>query len=111
MAEAIDAIGRSWKIKSSAMSECFLQLFEYILRLTHQAPTDCTTLPLAGFGRFQIFLLFYAGSAWLSDAMEMMILSMLGPAVCSLREKSSEQALLHLNSPAYFHWQEKQAAS
>lgn len=43
----------------------------------------------AGFGKFQIFLLFYAGSAWLSDAMEMMILSLLGPAVRSLKGNES----------------------
>jgi len=35
----------------------------------------------AGFGVFQLLLLFYAGLAWAADAMEMMLLSFLGPAV------------------------------
>ena len=50
----------------------------------------------AGFGKFQIFLLFYAGSAWLSDAMEMMILSLLGPAVRSLKGNESMKWTLAL---------------
>lgn len=35
----------------------------------------------AGFGWFQVLLLLYAGLAWAADAMEMMLLSFLGPAV------------------------------
>ena len=35
----------------------------------------------AGFGRFQWMMLFYTGMAWCADAMEMMLLSFLGPAV------------------------------
>ena len=34
-----------------------------------------------GFGRFQMFMLVYTGMAWTSDAMEMMLLSFIGPAV------------------------------
>lgn len=37
------------------------------------------------FGRFQWFLLCYAGLAWLGDAMEVMILSYLGPSVSAYR--------------------------
>ena len=34
-----------------------------------------------GFGRYQVFMLVYTGMAWTSDAMEMMLLSFIGPAV------------------------------
>jgi hypothetical protein len=34
-----------------------------------------------GFGRFQWLLLIYVGMAWMSDALEMMLLSYLGPAL------------------------------
>lgn len=34
-----------------------------------------------GFGRFQALVLVYAGMAWVADAMEMMLLSFVGPAV------------------------------
>ncbi|XP_022143369.1 organic cation/carnitine transporter 7 isoform X2 [Momordica charantia] len=36
-----------------------------------------------GFGNFQIFVLAYAGMGWVSEAMEMMLLSFVGPAVQS----------------------------
>ena len=35
----------------------------------------------AGFGAFQLSMLFYCGCAWAADATEMMLLSFLGPAV------------------------------
>lgn len=35
----------------------------------------------AGFGRFQLVMLFFTGLAWMGDAMEMMLLSFLGPSV------------------------------
>ena len=35
----------------------------------------------SGFGRFHVMLLFYCGCAWAADAVEMMLLSFLGPAV------------------------------
>ncbi|KMS97142.1 hypothetical protein BVRB_7g178070 [Beta vulgaris subsp. vulgaris] len=34
-----------------------------------------------GFGKFQVYLLVYAGMGWISEAMEMMLLSFVGPAV------------------------------
>ena len=34
-----------------------------------------------GVGKFQLLMLLYVGFAWMADAMEMMILSFLGPAV------------------------------
>lgn len=34
-----------------------------------------------GFGKFQAFVLFYAGMGWIGEAMEMMLLSFVGPAV------------------------------
>ncbi|KAM0916889.1 hypothetical protein ACQ4PT_009902 [Festuca glaucescens] len=35
----------------------------------------------SGFGRYQILILSYAGVAWISEAMEMMLLSFVGPSV------------------------------
>ena len=35
----------------------------------------------AGFGRFQVMMLGFTGLAWMGDAMEMMLLSFLGPSV------------------------------
>ncbi|GLJ11194.1 hypothetical protein SUGI_0146190 [Cryptomeria japonica] len=37
----------------------------------------------SGFGKYQWFLLFYAGMGWIAEAMEMMLLSFVGPAVHS----------------------------
>lgn len=34
-----------------------------------------------GFGKFQVYLLAYAGMGWIAEAMEMMLLSFIGPAV------------------------------
>ncbi|RAL42669.1 hypothetical protein DM860_009176 [Cuscuta australis] len=36
-----------------------------------------------GFGKFQVLVLIYAGMGWISEAMEMMLLSFVGPAVRS----------------------------
>ena len=36
-----------------------------------------------GFGRYQLWLLAYAGMSWTAEAMEMMLLSFVGPAVQS----------------------------
>lgn len=48
-----------------------------------------------GFGRFQVLVLAYAGMAWISEAMEMMLLSFVGPALASSWDlSSSQQALL-----------------
>lgn len=38
-------------------------------------------LSAMGFGKFQGFVLAYAGLGWVAEAMEMMILSFVGPAV------------------------------
>ncbi|KAJ3693481.1 hypothetical protein LUZ60_008961 [Juncus effusus] len=51
------------------------------------------SLTKSGFGKFQIFVLFYAGMGWIGEAMEMMLLSFVGPAVqaqwdLSAREES-----------------------
>jgi hypothetical protein len=38
-------------------------------------------LDCIGFGRFQVMMVVFAGFAWFSDAMEVMLLSFLGPSV------------------------------
>lgn len=43
-------------------------------------------LQVLGFGRFQVAMLLYAGLAWLGDAMEMLLLSFLGNAVCGVEK-------------------------
>ena len=48
-----------------------------------------------GFGYYQILLSFIVGMAWVADAMEMMILSVLGPALhCHWQITQVEQASL-----------------
>lgn len=47
-----------------------------------------------GFGKFQVMVLAYAGMGWVSEAMEMMLLSFVGPSVQSLWGLSSEQESL-----------------
>ncbi|XP_012573262.2 organic cation/carnitine transporter 7 isoform X1 [Cicer arietinum] len=44
-----------------------------------------------GFGKFQILVLVYAGIGWISEAMEMMLLSFVGPAVESAWNLSSHE--------------------
>ncbi|XP_008228025.1 PREDICTED: organic cation/carnitine transporter 7 [Prunus mume] len=44
-----------------------------------------------GFGKFQILVLAYAGMGWISEAMEMMLLSFVGPAAQSACGVSSQQ--------------------
>ncbi|PRQ51815.1 putative major facilitator, sugar transporter, major facilitator superfamily [Rosa chinensis] len=44
-----------------------------------------------GFGKFQLLVLAYAGMGWISEAMEMMLLSFVGPAVQSAWGLSSKQ--------------------
>ncbi|KAJ8763496.1 hypothetical protein K2173_002379 [Erythroxylum novogranatense] len=46
-----------------------------------QTYTVDEALASLGFGKFQVLVLVYAGMGWVSDAMEMMILSFIGPAV------------------------------
>ncbi|BAB02515.1 transporter-like protein [Arabidopsis thaliana] len=47
-----------------------------------------------GFGKFQIYVLAYAGMGWVAEAMEMMLLSFVGPAVQSLWNLSARQESL-----------------
>lgn len=47
-----------------------------------------------GFGNFQILVLAYAGMGWISEAMEMMLLSFVGPAVQSAWGLSSHEESL-----------------
>ncbi|XP_021769773.1 organic cation/carnitine transporter 7-like [Chenopodium quinoa] len=47
-----------------------------------------------GFGKFQSLILLYAGLGWISEAMEVMILSFVGPAVQTEWNLSSEQESL-----------------
>ena len=51
-------------------------------------------LSALGFGKFQVLVLMYAGMGWVSEAMEMMLLSFVGPAVQSLWDLSSQQESL-----------------
>lgn len=48
-----------------------------------------------GFGRFQIKLSLVTGLAWMADSMEMMVLSILGPALlCAWSLNAREKALI-----------------
>lgn len=47
-----------------------------------------------GFGKFQVLVLIYAGMGWISEAMEMMLLSFVGPAVHSAWNLSAHQETL-----------------
>ncbi|CAI0437117.1 unnamed protein product [Linum tenue] len=47
-----------------------------------------------GFGKFQIFVCLYAGMGWISEAMEVMILSFIGPSVKSQWDLSANQETL-----------------
>ncbi|XVF74908.1 hypothetical protein PTKIN_Ptkin13bG0148000 [Pterospermum kingtungense] len=51
-------------------------------------------LSAMGFGKFQILVLAYAGMGWISEAMEMMLLSFIGPAVQTLWGLSSHEESL-----------------
>ncbi|XP_028776853.1 organic cation/carnitine transporter 7 [Neltuma alba] len=48
-------------------------------------------LTAMGFGNFQLLVLAYAGLGWIAEAMEMMILSVVGPAVQSAWSLSPQQ--------------------
>ena len=43
--------------------------------------TVTEAIDASGFGRFQLMMLLFTGLAWMGDAMEMMLLSFLGPSV------------------------------
>lgn len=52
-------------------------------------------LASVGFGKFQMLVLAYAGMGWISEAMEMMLLSFVGPALQSAWNLSShEQSMI-----------------
>ncbi|XP_071720227.1 organic cation/carnitine transporter 7 isoform X2 [Rutidosis leptorrhynchoides] len=48
-------------------------------------------LAAVGFGKFQMLVLAYAGMGWISEAMEMMLLSFVGPALQSAWNLSSRE--------------------
>ncbi|GKC56062.1 ARID DNA-binding domain-containing protein [Tanacetum coccineum] len=48
-------------------------------------------LAAVGFGKFQMLVLVYAGMGWISEAMEMMLLSFVGPALQSAWNLSSRE--------------------
>ncbi|KAJ0965541.1 hypothetical protein J5N97_026679 [Dioscorea zingiberensis] len=48
-------------------------------------------LALTGFGKYQFLVLAYSGMGWISEAMEMMLLSFVGPAVQSEWKLSSNE--------------------
>ena len=65
-----------------------------------------------GFGKFQIFIIIVCGILWLSDGMEMMLLSILGPILmCEWQLQPWQEALIStavfagliLGSP-FFGW-------
>jgi MFS family permease len=59
-----------------------------------QSYTVDEALVALGFGNFQILVLAYAGMGWVSEAMEMMLLSFVGPAVQSAWGLSSNEESL-----------------
>lgn len=59
-----------------------------------QTYTVDEALESVGFGKFQILVLAYAGMGWISEAMEMMLLSFVGPAVQSAWNLSSHEESL-----------------
>ena len=70
------------------------------------SPLTCLTsepyllLQTVGVGKFQYLLLAYVGLAWISDAMEMMILSFVGPGVkCDFHITPAEES--HISSVVF----------
>ncbi|KNA05310.1 hypothetical protein SOVF_191640, partial [Spinacia oleracea] len=61
--------------------------------LTYTYTVD-DALVTMGFGKLQYLVLAYAGMAWVSEAMEMMILSFVGPAVKYAWDLSPKQESL-----------------
>lgn len=63
-----------------------------------QTPTQYTVteaIDFIGFGKFQWLMLLYTGLAWCADAMEMMLLSFLGPAAkCEWGLTPSQESLI-----------------
>lgn len=56
-----------------------------------QSYTVDDALLALGFGKFQVFVMLFAGMGLASDAMEMMLLSFIGPAVQSVWGLSAHQ--------------------
>ena len=69
------------------------QSFDTALASSVRSPrTISVVLDAIGYGRFQVLLSFSSGLAFLADAMEMMILSVLAPALhCSTWEVTKSQ--------------------
>uniref|UniRef100_A0A2P2MQS8 Organic cation/carnitine transporter 7-like n=1 Tax=Rhizophora mucronata TaxID=61149 RepID=A0A2P2MQS8_RHIMU len=59
-----------------------------------QSYTVDEALLAIGFGKFQYMVMFYAGMGWVAEAMEMMILSFVGPAVKTEWNLTSRQESL-----------------
>lgn len=57
--------------------------------------TVTDAIDASGFGKFQLMMLLFTGLAWMGDAMEMMLLSFLGPSVrCEWGVSPSEEGRL-----------------
>ncbi|KAK7843770.1 organic cation/carnitine transporter 7, partial [Quercus suber] len=67
-----------------------------VLHMGDEAPKYTVEEAIAamGFGKFQILVLAYAGMGWISEAMEMMLLSFVGPALQSAWDLSSNEESL-----------------
>lgn len=75
--EALDHIGEPGAIRRIRI--CLVCLTPGCMR---RGLANCVVVR-AGFGSFHVLMLFYCGCAWAADATEMMLLSFLGPAVCT----------------------------
>ncbi|KAK9841410.1 hypothetical protein WJX74_005255 [Apatococcus lobatus] len=59
------------------------------------AYTVAEAIDSVGVGKFQLLMLLYVGFAWMADAMEMMILSFLGPAMrCQWKLDAGKESLI-----------------
>lgn len=79
-----------FKFSNEKADECiipysFFLSFVIMLKMEEQSQTYTLdeALEAVGFGKFQIFVLGYAGMGLIAEAMEMMLLSFVGPAVQS----------------------------
>ncbi|CAI7794555.1 unnamed protein product [Closterium sp. NIES-53] len=98
--DAIDSIGElllNVISFSSNLSARFLSVSPPVLSpLTHSLPLPLLPpQPPPGFGPYQLFLVCYTGLAWLADAMEMILLSFVGPAArCEFGLSAAEESLI-----------------
>ncbi|KAD3336839.1 hypothetical protein E3N88_32358 [Mikania micrantha] len=67
--------------------------FDYEMGDKGQRYSVDDALAAVGFGKFQILVLGYAGMGWISEAMEMMLLSFVGPALESAWNLSSHEEI------------------